>query len=211
MTVSTPDAYYAPQTNEIAFPAGILQPPLFDPRADDAYNYGSTGATIGHEMSHGFDNRGSQYDAAGNLRDWWAAADHARYEARTARLVRQFDAFEPLPGEHVDGRLVLSENIADLAGLSVAWHAYRKSLGGRTPPVIDGLTGAQRFLLGYAQGYLGKRRDDALLALIKTNPHPPERYRVNGIVVHFQPYYDAFDVKPGDPMFLATDQRAAIW
>lgn len=211
MNVSTPDAYYAPQTNEIAFPAGILQPPLFDPRADDAYNYGSTGATIGHEMSHGFDNRGSQYDAAGNLRDWWTAADRARYEARSALLVRQFDAFEPLPGEHLDGRLVLSENIADLAGLKVAWQAYRNSLHGRTPPVLDGLTGAQRFLLGYAQGYLGKRRDDALRALIRTNPHPPERYRVNGIVVHFQPYYDAFDVKPGDPMFLAADRRADIW
>lgn len=211
MNVSTPDAYYAPQTNEIAFPAGILQPPLFDPRADDAYNYGSTGATIGHEMSHGFDNRGSRYDAAGNLRDWWTAADHARYEARTTLLVRQFDAFEPLPGQHVDGRLVLSENIADLAGLGVAWQAYTDSLHGRTPPVLDGLTGAQRFLLGYAQGYLGKRRDDALLALIRTNPHPPERYRVNGIVVHFQPYYDAFDVRSGDPMFLAADRRAVIW
>ncbi|MCI4592051.1 M13 family metallopeptidase [Sphingobium sp. BYY-5] len=211
MTVSTPDAYYSPQTNEIAFPAAILQPPLFDPEADDAFNYGSTGATIGHEMSHGFDNRGSRFDAAGNLRDWWTPADHVRYAARTALLVRQFDGFEPLPGEHVDGRLVLSENIADLAGLSIAWQAYLRTLQGRTPPVIDGLTGAQRFFLGYAQSYMGKRRDEAMLSLIKTNPHPPERYRVNGIVVHLPAFYAAFAVKPGDPMFLAEDQRAAIW
>ncbi len=211
MAVAMPDAYYAPLTNEIAFPAGILQAPLYNPDADAAYNYGSTGATIGHEMSHGFDNRGSGYDAQGNLRDWWTAADHAEYDRRTAKLVAQFDQFEPLPGQHVDGKLVLSENIADLAGLSIAWRAYLKSLDGRTPPVIDGLTAAQRFFLGYAQGYLGKRRDENLLALIKGNPHAPEEYRVNGILAHLPAFHAAFGVKAGDAMYLARGERAEIW
>lgn len=211
MTVPTPDAYFAPQTNEIVFPAGILQPPLFDAEADDAFNYGSTGATIGHEMSHGFDSRGSRYDAAGNLRDWWTAADRERFEAEAAKLVSQFDGFEPLPGLRVNGRLVLAESIADLAGLSVAWQAYLMTLNGREPPVIDGLTGAQRFFIAYAQSYLGKRRDDAMRALVTGNPHPPERYRVNGIVVHLDAFAAAFGVKPGDPMYLPGEQRARLW
>lgn len=211
MAVAMPDAYYAPLTNEIAFPAGILQPPLFDPDADDAYNYGSTGATIGHEMSHGFDNRGSRYDAGGSLRDWWTAEDHAEYDRRTARLVEQFDGFEPLPGTRVNGKLVLSENIADLAGLSVAWQAYLTTLKGKPAPVIDGLSGAQRFMVGYAQGYLGKRRDENLMALLKGNPHPPEEYRVNGILAHLPAFYEAFDLKPGDAMYLPPDKRADIW
>jgi putative endopeptidase len=162
-------------------------------------------------MSHGFDNRGSQFDAAGNLRDWWTPADHAEYDRRTAKLVRQFDGFEPLPGHFVNGKLVLPENIADLAGLSIAWRAYLRTLHGRTPPVIGGLSGAQRFFIGYAQSYLGKRRDDALLALIQNNPHPPERYRVNGIVVHLPFFYQAFGVGSGDRMYLPPDRRASIW
>jgi predicted metalloendopeptidase len=211
MTAPTVDAYYEPGRNEIALPAGILQPPLFDPEADDAYNYGSTGATIGHEISHGFDNRGSRYDAKGDLRDWWTAEDRRAYEAQTVRIVRQFDKFEPIPGIHVDGALTLSENIADLAGLEIAHAAYRKSLDGREAPVIDGLTGEQRFFLGYAQSYLGKRREELLMAQLKSNPHPPERYRVNGLVAHMQAFYDAFGAGSGDGMYLPPEERAVLW
>lgn len=211
MTAPTVDAYYSAATNEIAFPAGVLQPPLFDPRADDAYNYGSTGATIGHEISHGFDNRGSQYDAHGNLRDWWTPEDHAKYAAETKKLVSEFDAFEPVPGFHVNGALTLSENIADLAGLEIAYQAYIASLHEQTAPVIDGLTGAQRFFIGYAQSYLGKQRTSLLIARIKSNPHAPEQYRVNGIVVNVQSFYDAFHVTPGDKMYILPSARAVLW
>ena len=211
MTVPTVDAYYEAGRNEMALPAGILQPPLFDPSADDAYNYGSTGATIGHEISHGFDSRGSRYDAKGDLRDWWTPDDRRAYDARTDLLVREFDGFEPIPGYHVNGTLTLPENIADLAGLEIAHAAYLRSLNGGQPPVIDGLTGDQRFFLGYAQSYLGKRRDELLIAQLKSNPHPPERYRVNGLVAHLQAFYDAFQVGPGDRMYIPPEQRAVLW
>lgn len=211
MTTPTVDAYYSPATNEIAFPAGVLQPPLFDPRSDDAYNYGATGATIGHEISHGFDIRGSQYDGRGNLRDWWTPQDRARYRALSERLTRQFDDFEPLPGVHVNGTLTLGEAMADLAGLQLAHRAWRASLNGAEPPVIDGLTGEQRFFLGYAQSFKGKRREAALVALLKNNPHAPEQYRVNGIVLHLDAFHAAFDVRPGDPMYLAPQDRIRLW
>ncbi len=211
MTTPTVDAYYSPATNEIAFPAGVLQPPMFDPTADDAWNYGATGATIGHEISHGFDVRGSRYDGDGNLRDWWTPGDRARYQALSDRLKREFDAFEPLPGQHVNGTLTLGENMADLAGLQLAHDAWRASLSGAEPPVIDGLTGEQRFFLGYAQSFMGKRREEALVALLKSNPHAPERYRVNGIVVHLDAFQTAFDVRPGDPMYVAPQDRIRLW
>jgi predicted metalloendopeptidase len=211
MSAPTVDAYYSPTTNEIAFPAGVLQPPLFDPAADDAFNYGSTGATIGHEMGHGFDSRGSRYDAAGNLRDWWAPDDRKSFEEKAAVLVERFSRFEPLPGHKVDGRLTLSENLADLAGLEIAYNAYLASLGGRQPPVINGLTGEQRFFLGYAQSYMGKRRDELLIAQLKNNPHSPERYRVNGIVNNMAAFQAAFGVTPGDAMYLPPGERVRLW
>jgi len=211
MTTPTVDAYYSPATNEIAFPAGVLQPPMFDPGSDDAYNYGATGATIGHEISHGFDVRGSRYDGDGNLRDWWTPEDRARYQALSDRLTRAFDAFEPLPGQHVNGTLTLGENMADLAGLQLAHDAWRASLNGAEAPVIDGLTGEQRFFLGYAQSFMGKRREAALIALLKSNPHAPERYRVNGIVVHLDAFQTAFDVHPGDPMYVPPGDRIRLW
>lgn len=211
MTAPTVDAYYSPPTNEIAFPAGVLQPPLLDVSADDAYNYGATGATIGHEISHGFDLRGSRYDADGNLREWWAPEDRARYETMSRDLAKTFDAFEPLPGQHINGTLTLGESMADLAGLELAYDAWRDSLGGRTSPVIDGLTGEQRFFIGYAQSFMGKRREAALSSMLKTNPHAPEPYRVNGIVRHLDAFQTAFDVQPGDPMYTPPEARIRVW
>lgn len=211
MTAPTVDAAYNPGTNSIEFPAGVLQPPLYDPAADDAYNYGSTGATIGHEISHAFDNRGSQYDGEGALRDWWTAEDHERFKAKTAKLIAQFDTYEPVKGFHVNGTLTLPENIADLAGLQIAYKAYLASLHGREPPVIDGFTGAQRFFVGYAQSFLGKRRDALLIAQIKGNPHAPEKDRVNGIAAHLGSFYEAFSVRSGDKMYIPQDERVTLW
>jgi len=211
MTAATVDAYYSPATNEIAFPAGILQPPLFDPAADDAYNYGSTGATIGHEIGHAFDIRGSRYDGSGNLRDWWSPADRDRFDRKAASLVEQFAAYEPVAGHRINGRLTLPENLADLAGLEIAYDAYLAYLGGREPPLIDGLTGHQRFFIGYAQSYMGKRRDALLVAQLANNPHSPERYRVNGIVRNMAAFYIAFDVQPGDRMYIAPASRVSLW
>lgn len=211
MTAATVDAYYSPATNEIAFPAGVLQPPLFDAGADEAYNYGATGATIGHEISHGFDLRGSRYDAEGNLREWWTPEDRARYEAMSARLAATFDALEAMPGQRVNGKLTLGENMADLAGLELAHDAWRASLKGRAPPVIDGLTGEQRFFIGYAQSFMIKRTDAALAIMLKANPHAPERYRVNAIVGHLDAFHDAFGVRPGDAMFIPPEARLRVW
>lgn len=211
MTVPTVDAGYNPATNSIEFPAGILQPPLYDPNADDAYNYGNTGATIGHEISHAFDNRGSQYDAEGALRDWWTPQDHAAFKTKTDLLIKEFDAFEPVTGHHVNGTLTLPENIADLAGLEIAYKAYVATLKGREAPVIDGWTGAQRFFIGYAQSYLGKRRQELLIAQLASNPHAPEADRVNGIVPHLEGFYPAFSVKPSDKMYMAPERRIDLW
>jgi putative endopeptidase len=211
MTAPTVNAYYNPSVNEIVFPAGILQPPAFDPAADDAFNYGSAGATIGHEISHGFDDQGSQYDSDGNLRDWWTPEDHAKFKAKTALLIKEYDAFEPVPGFHVNGALTLGENIADLAGIEIAHKAYLASLNGRAPPVIDGMTADQRFYLGFAQSWLGKRRDESTIALIKSDPHSPEKYRTNGVVVHMPSFYSAFSVAGSDKMYLAPEQRVTLW
>jgi len=211
MTASTVDAAYNPGTNSIEFPAGVLQPPLYDPAADDAYNYGSTGATIGHEISHAFDNRGSKYDGDGALRDWWTAQDHAAFKARTDLLIAQFNAYEPVKGFHVNGTLTLPENIADLAGLEIAYKAYSSTLGGREAPVIDGWTGAQRFFLGYAQSFMGKRRDALLVAQLASNPHAPEKNRVNGIAAHLHSFYEAFGVHSNDEMYIVPTQRVRLW
>jgi putative endopeptidase len=211
MTAPTVNAYYNPSVNEIVFPAGILQPPAFDPAADDAFNYGSAGATIGHEVSHGFDDQGSQYDSDGNLRDWWTSEDHAKFKAKTELLIKEYDAFEPVPGFHVNGALTLGENIADIAGIEIAYKAYLASLNGRAPPVIDGMSAEQRFYIGFAQSWLGKRRDESTIAQVKSDPHSPEKYRTNGVVVHMPSFYSAFSVKPGDKMYRAPEDRVTLW
>jgi putative endopeptidase len=211
MTAPTVNAYYNPSLNEIVFPAGILQPPAFNPAADDAFNYGSAGATIGHEISHGFDDQGSQYDSEGNLRDWWTAEDHAKFKAKTELLIKEYDAFEPVPGFHVNGALTLGENIADVAGIEIAYKAYIASLNGRTPPIIDGMTADQRFYIGFAQSWLGKRRDESTIAQVKSDPHSPEKYRTNGVVVHMPTFYSAFSVQPADRMFIPPESRVTLW
>jgi putative endopeptidase len=211
MTAPTVNAYYDPQLNEIVFPAGILQLPVFNPDAEGAFNYGATGATIGHEISHGFDDEGSQFDSDGNLRDWWTAEDHAKFKAKTDKLVAEYGRFEPVPGFHVNGELTLGENIADIAGIEIAYKAYIASLNGRAPPLIDGMSADQRFYIGYAQSWLSKTRDAALIELVKSNPHAPEKYRVNGVVVHMPSFYEAFQVKSGDKMYLRPEDRVTLW
>jgi len=212
MTPQTVNAYYDASMNEIVFPAAYLQPPNFVPEADDAANYGSIGATIGHEISHGFDDEGSQYDGDGNLRDWWTAEDKARFKAKTAALVKQYSAFVAVPpAYHVNGELTLGENIADNAGLAMAYKAWQRSLGGKASPVIDGLTGDQRFFYGFAQTWRGKARDAALLAQIKSDPHSPDEFRVIGSLRNHPAYYTTFGVKPGDKMYLAPADRVSLW
>jgi len=211
MTPQTINAYYRPDLNEIVFPAAILQPPFFDPRADDAANYGAIGAVIGHEMSHGFDDQGSQYDANGNLRDWWTKADHERFAAKTAALVEQYDAAEPLKGYHVNGKLTLGENIADNSGLAIAFKAYQIALHGAPPPVIDGFTGDQRFYLAFSQVWRSKIRDPMLVLLLKSDPHSPPQVRGSLPLKNQPAFYTAFDVKPGDGMYLPPEKRVLIW
>jgi predicted metalloendopeptidase len=211
MTAPTVDAYYDASVNEIVFPAGQLQPPAFDPAADDAFNYGSTGATIGHEISHGFDDQGSQYDSDGNLRDWWTPEDHAKFKAKTELLIKEYDAFEAVSGFHVNGALTLGENIADIAGIEIAYKAYLASLKGRTPPVIGGMTADQRFYVGFAQSWLGKQRDESTIEQVTSDPHSPVKYRTNGVVVHMPSFYTAFSVQPGDGMYLPAESRVALW
>ncbi|UGQ49313.1 M13 family peptidase [Massilia endophytica] len=211
MTPQTVNAYYNPEMNEIVFPASILQPPFFDPKADDAVNYGAIGGVIGHEISHGFDDQGAQYDGDGNLRDWWSEADHKNFKAKTGQLVAQYNAFSPLPGYNVNGELTLGENIGDNSGLAVAYKAYKLSLKGKKAPVIDGLTGDQRFFMGWSQVWRMKMRDPALIQQIKTDPHSPGQYRANGTMRNQPGFYDAFGVKPGDKMYLSPKDRVIIW
>ncbi|MFA6262713.1 MAG: M13 family metallopeptidase [Bacteroidia bacterium] len=211
LSPQTVNAYYNPSLNEVVFPAAILQPPFFDAQADDAVNYGGIGAVIGHEISHGFDDQGSQYDAQGNLRDWWTAADRARFTAKAKGLVAQYGAYEPVPGFKVNGELTLGENIADNSGLAIAYKAYKLSLKGRPAPVIDGLTGDQRFFLGFGQVWRGKTRDEALIAQLKADPHSPNEIRANGTVRNHPGFYSTFGVKPGDPMYLPPGKRVSIW
>ena len=211
MTPQTVNAYYNPSLNEIVFPAAILQPPFFDATVDDAVNYGGIGAVIGHEISHGFDDQGSRYDAKGNLSNWWTDVDRKAYEALTTRLVAQFEEFEPLPGRKLNGQLTLGENIADLSGMAIAYKAYRLSLGKSEGPVIDGYSASQRFFLGWAQIWRRKYRDDELLRRLVVDPHSPSLYRSNGPVRNLDAFYEAFNVKPGDKMFLPREARIQIW
>jgi putative endopeptidase len=211
MTPQTIDAYTTLSLRDVVFPAGILQPPLFDPAADPAVNYGAIGAIIGHELVHGFDDQGRKADATGALRDWWTPEDAARFLVRAKVLGAQYAAYEPLPGFHVNGELTIGENIADLGGLAVALDAYRTSLAGRAGPVLDGMTGEQRFFLGYAHSRRGKDRDDALRKMVTSNPHSPRMYRVNGVVRNIDAWYTAFDVRPGDSLYVAPAERVHIW
>jgi predicted metalloendopeptidase len=211
MTPQTVNAYYSPTMNEIVFPASILQPPFFDMRADDAVNYGAIGAVIGHEISHGFDDKGSQSDGDGNLRDWWTKADRAAFQAKADALTKQYNGYSPLPGYNVNGALTLGENIGDNSGVAVAYKAYKISLGGKPAPVIDGFTAEQRLFMGLAQARRGKARDPALIAQVKSDPHSPAEFRVNGSLRNHPAFYEAFDVKPGDKMYLAPEQRVIFW
>jgi putative endopeptidase len=211
MTPQTINAYYNPEMNEIVFPAAILQPPFFDANADDAVNYGGIGAVIGHEISHGFDDQGAQYDGDGNLRDWWTADDHKNFSAKTKALVAQYDAFEPVPGYHVNGSLTLGENIADNSGLAIAYKAYKISLNGKKPAVIDGFTGEQRLYMGWAQVWRAKTREAQQIVRVKTDPHSPEQFRADGTLKNQPGFYEAFKVKEGDKMYLAPKDRVIIW
>jgi predicted metalloendopeptidase len=211
MTPMTVNAYYNPGMNEIVFPAAILQPPFFDLAAEDAVNYGGIGAVIGHEIGHGFDDQGSKYDGAGNLNDWWTDADRKEFEKRAAQLGAQYDQYEALPGFKVNGAFTMGENIGDLAGVAMAHRAYRLSLGGKDAPVIDGYTGDQRFFIGWAQVWARKYRDDNLKQRIATDPHSPSEFRANGASRNVDAFYAAFEVKEGDKLYLAPEQRVRIW
>jgi predicted metalloendopeptidase len=211
MTPQTVNAYYNPELNEIVFPAAILQPPFFNVKADDAVNYGGIGAVIGHEISHGFDDQGSQYDGDGNLRDWWTKDDHEKFAAKTKALVEQYSKYEPVPGYPVNGQLTLGENIADNSGIAIAYKAYELSLGGQPAPVIDGLSGEQRFYGGWAQVWRAKVREAEAIRRVKVDPHSPPRFRGDGALVNQGPFYKAFDVKEGDKMYLPPEQRVSIW
>jgi putative endopeptidase len=205
------NAYNGGGENKIVFPAGILQPPFFDPNADDAVNYGAIGAVIGHEISHGFDDQGRKFDASGSVRDWWTAEDNKRFNAEAKIFGDEYAKFEPVPGAHINPALTMGENVADFAGVQVALDAYHRSLGGKPAQVLDGLTGDQRFFLAYAQYYREKQREDALRSQVTTDPHSPGRFRVLGPLPNVQAWYDAFGVKPGDAMYIAPEKRAHIW
>ncbi|MDG2221821.1 MAG: M13-type metalloendopeptidase, partial [Rubripirellula sp.] len=211
MTPQTINAYYNPVMNEIVFPAAILQPPFFNMSADDAVNYGAIGAVIGHELSHGFDDKGSKFDGNGNLRMWWTEQDREEFDRRAGGLVGQYDEFEPVEGNYVNGKLTLGENIGDLGGLSVSLEAYRLSLKGKEAPVIDGLTGDQRFFLGWGQIWRRLYREPELLKRLITDPHSPSEFRVNGIVRNMDAWYEAFQIKPTDPLYLKPEDRVRIW
>jgi putative endopeptidase len=214
MTPQTVNAYYNPGLNEIVFPAAILQPPFFDIAADDAANYGGIGAVIGHEIGHGFDDQGSKYDGAGALVDWWTAADRAAFEERTKALIEQYNGYVlPLPGggQPVNGALTIGENIGDLGGVAIAWQAYLIDLAGAEPPVLDGLTAAQRFFFGWAQCWRAKTRPEAAAVRLAVDPHSPDRFRCNGVVRNLAEFHEAFGVEPGDGLYLPPEERVAIW
>jgi putative endopeptidase len=211
MTPQTVNAYYNPPNNEIVFPAAILQPPFFDPDADPAINYGGIGGVIGHEITHGFDDDGRKFSGDGKLENWWTEADLKRFTAETEKLGAQYSAMEPITGTKINGELTMGENIADLGGLLMALDAYHASLNGKPAPIIDGLTGDQRVFLGWAQVWRGKYRDDALKELLASDPHSPNMARVNGPVRNIDAWYAAFNVQPGDALYIPPEQRVRIW
>jgi putative endopeptidase len=211
MTPPTVNAYYSPTLNEIVFPAGILQFPFFDPKADDAVNYGGIGAVIGHEMSHGFDDSGSKYDADGTLRNWWTEADKTKFEAKTVALVKQFDEYTILDTIHVNGKLTIGENIGDLGGLNVAYEAFKMTNQGQSKEKMDGFTPDQRFFLSWAQVWRGNILPETANQLIVTDNHSPGEFRTIGAPVNMDAWYDAFDVKPGDKLYKKPEDRIRIW
>jgi endothelin-converting enzyme len=211
MTPQTVNAYYSPLRNEIVFPAAILQPPFFDTTADDAVNYGAIGAVIGHEISHGFDDSGSQFDGTGNLRNWWSAEDAKLFKQRTTTLVGQFAKYKVLDDQPLNGELTLGENIADLSGLAIAHKGYLLALRGQSAPVIDGFTGEQRFFMGWSQVWRRKYRDDNLRQRLSTDPHSPSEYRANGPVSNIDAFYAAFGVGEGDRLYRRPEERVRIW
>jgi putative endopeptidase len=213
MTPQTVNAYYHPLMNEIVFPAAILQPPFFDLDADDAVNYGGIGAVIGHEIGHGFDDQGSRYDGDGNLKNWWSEEDRKEFEKRTSSLISQYNALAPeeAPDTNVNGALTIGENIGDLGGATIAFKAYKIALAGKAAPVIDGLTGDQRFFIGYAQVWRGKIRSEAMKVRLATDPHSPGEFRCNQILKNLPQFHSAFEVAPGDALYMAPEEQVAIW
>jgi putative endopeptidase len=211
MTPQTVNAYYSPEMNEVVFPAARLQYPLYDPEADTAVSYGAVGISIGHEISHAFDDQGSQFDGDGNLRNWWTKEDGEKFAAKAKVLAEQYDGYSPVPGYNLNGKLTLGENIADNAGAIMASRAYQISLHGKPAPVIDGMTAEQRLFMGLAQARRAKARDAALIAQVKSDPHSPGEFRVNGSLRNHPGFYEAYDVKPGDKMYLAPEQRVIFW
>ncbi len=213
MTPQTVNAYYNPSLNEIVFPAAILQPPFFDMNADDAFNYGAIGAVIGHEIGHGFDDQGSKFDGDGNMNNWWTDPDRKEFESRAKKLIEQYSTYEPkqLPGQKVNGALTIGENIGDLGGLSIAYKAYKRSLKGKEAPTIDGLTGDQRFFIGWALAWRSKSRDAEIARRLAVDSHSPAEFRCNGVLRNLPEFYSAFDVKEGDKLWLAPEQRVRIW
>ena len=210
-TPQTVNASYSPLQNAITFPAALLQPPFFDVKAEDAINYGTVGTSIGHEISHGFDDQGSRYDGHGNLRNWWTAEDRAAFTARANGLVKQYGAFSPVPGYFVNGQFTLGENIGDNSGVTIAYKAYRKSLGGKPSPVIDGLTGEQRLYIGWAVKFRTLQREEAAIVQLKSDPHSPGEFRVKGTLANQAGFYEAFDIKPGDKMYRPPEERVKLW
>jgi putative endopeptidase len=211
MNPQTVNAYYNPLVNQITFPAAILQPPFFDPYADPAVNYGAIGAVIGHEMGHGYDDQGREYDETGKIRNWWTPETNERFKEATAKLAAQYNAFCPLEGACVNGNFTMGENIGDLGGLEMAYTAYRLSLDGREAPVIDGFTGDQRFFMAHAQVWRAIQRDDALRNQLLTDPHAPAPARGSIPERNMDAWYAAFDVKEGDAQYLAPEDRVRIW
>ncbi len=211
MTPQTVNAYYNPTMNEIVFPAAILQPPFFNMQADDAVNYGGIGAVIGHEMGHGFDDQGAKFDGEGNMRDWWTEQDLKEFAARGKALVEQYANYAVFDDLHVNGELTLGENIGDLSGVTIAYKAYKKSLNGKEAPVIDGLTGDERFFIGFAQIWRAKMKEEAMRNRVATDPHSPAQFRALGALSNVPEFYTTFDVKPTDAMYIAPEKRVKIW
>lgn len=211
MTPPTVNAYYNPPNNEIVFPAGIMQPPFFNPQADDAMNYGVMGAVIGHELTHGFDDQGCKFDGNGNMTNWWTDEDTKKFDERTAVVRDQFFGYVAVDTIHVNGQLTLGENIADLGGITMAYYAYKKSLNGAKSPVMDGYTGEQRFFIAWAQAWKIMMRPEALKQMVATNPHSPGNFRANGPLTNMKEFYEAFEVKEGNKMYKPADKRAEVW
>jgi putative endopeptidase len=211
MSPQTINAYYNPLNNEIVFPAAILQPPFFDQNADDAVNYGAIGSVIGHEMTHGFDDQGRQFDANGNLTDWWTKKDGENFDKRAEVIIKQFDNYTPIDTLHINGKLTVGENIADLGGISISFEAFRGTEEYKEGKKIDGFTPAQRFFLSFANAFRQKSREQYARMLLQVDPHSPNKFRVNGPMSNLPAFWNAFNVKPGDPMRRPEDKLVKIW